>query len=51
MVRVFANGLGNKGSIPGQTTPKTQKIGLDNSLVNSILSYWSRVSGTIHGED
>ena len=32
MVRVFANGLGDLGSIPGRVIPKTQKMVLDASL-------------------
>ena len=32
MVRVFANGLGDLGSIPGWVIPKTQKMVLDASL-------------------
>ena len=35
MVRVFANGPGNLGSIPGQIIPKTQKMVLDASLLNT----------------
>ena len=37
MVRVFANGLGDLGSITGQVIPKTQKIVFDASLLNSVL--------------
>ena len=33
--RVFANGPGDYGSIPGQVIPKTQKIVLDASLLNT----------------
>ena len=33
--RVFANGLGDWGSIPGRVIPKTQKIVLDASLLNT----------------
>ena len=33
--RVFANGLGNWGSIPGCVIPKTQKIVLDVALLNT----------------
>ena len=33
--RVFANGLGDWGSIPGQIIPKTQKMVLDTSLLNT----------------
>ena len=35
MVRVFANGPGNQGSIPGQVRPKTKKMVLDSSLLNT----------------
>ena len=35
MVRVFANGLGDLGSIPGQVIPKTQKMVLDATLLNT----------------
>ena len=35
MVRVFANGLGDLGSIPGRVLPKTQKMLLDASLFNT----------------
>ncbi len=35
MVRVFANGLGDLGSIPGRVLPKTQKMVLDASLLNT----------------
>ena len=35
MVRVFANGLGDLGSIAGQVLPKTQKMVLDASLLNT----------------
>ena len=34
MVRVFANGLEDLGSIPGRVIPKTQKMVLDASLLN-----------------
>ena len=33
--RVFANGLGNLGSIPGHVIPKTLKMVLDTSLLNT----------------
>ena len=33
--RVFANGLGNLGSIPGRAIPKTLKIAHDTSLLNT----------------
>ena len=35
MVRVFANGMGDQGSIPDQVIPKTQKMALDHSLINT----------------
>ena len=35
MVRVFANGLGDQGSIPGQVIPKTQKMVFDSSLLST----------------
>ena len=35
MVRVFINGLGDLGSISGRVIPKTQKMVLDASLLNT----------------
>ena len=35
MVRVFANGPGDLGSIPGRDIPKTQKMEHDASLLNT----------------
>ena len=35
MVRVFANSPGDRGSIPGRVIPKTQKMVLDATLINS----------------
>ena len=35
MVRVFANGPGDLGSILGRIIPKTQKMVLDASLLNT----------------
>ena len=35
MVRVFANGLGDLSSIPGQVIPKTQKMVLEATLFNT----------------
>ena len=35
MVRVFANGPEDLGSIPGQVIPKTQKMVLDAILLNT----------------
>ena len=34
-VRVFANGPGDLGSIPGQVIPKTLKMELDTTLLNT----------------
>ena len=33
--RVFANGPGDWGSIPGRVIPKSQKMVLDAALLNS----------------
>ena len=47
MVRVFANGPGDLGPIPGRFTPKTQKMELETSLLNTehykvqVKSKWS----------
>ena len=35
MSRVFANGQGDRGPIPGQIIPKTQKMVLDATLLNT----------------
>ena len=35
MVRVFANGPGDQGSIPGRVIPKTQKMVLDAALLST----------------
>ena len=32
---MFANGLGDIGSIPGHVIPKTSKMALDTSLLNT----------------
>ena len=32
--RVFANGPGDQGSIPGRVKPKTQRMVLDTALLN-----------------
>ena len=34
-VKVFTNGPGDLGSVPGRVIPKTQKIVLDTSLLNT----------------
>ena len=46
MSRVFANGPGNQGSIPGRIIPKTQKIILDASLP-STQHYKVRIKGKV----
>ena len=45
-VRVFANGLGDLGSIPGRVIPKTQKMVLDASLLNT-QHYKVRIKGKV----
>ena len=44
MVRVFTNGLGDLGSIPGRVIPKTQKMVLDTTLLNT-QHYKVRING------
>ena len=46
MVRVFANGPGDRGSIPGRVIPKTQKMVLDASLLN-IQQYKVGINGKV----
>ena len=46
MGTVFANGIGNRGSIPGRVIPKTQKMLFDASLL-SPLHYNVRIKGKI----
>ena len=43
-IRVFANGLGDQGSIPGQVIPKTLKMVRDTSLLNT-QHYKIRIKG------
>ena len=45
-VSVFANGLGDLGSIPGRVIPKTQKMVLDASLLNTQY-YKVRIKGKV----
>ena len=45
-VRVFANGPGDLCSIPGQVIPKTQKMVLDASLLNT-QHYKVRIKGKV----
>ena len=44
--RVFANGTGDRGSIPGRVKSKTQKMVLDNSLLN-IQHYKVRIKSKV----
>ena len=44
--RVFANGPGDLGSIPGRVIPKTQKMVLDASLLNT-QHYKVRIKGKV----
>ena len=44
MSRVFTNGLGDWGSIPGQVIPKTQKMVFDAALLNTQY-YKVRIKG------
>ena len=45
MSRVFANGPGNWGSMPGQVIPKTQKMVLYGTLLNT-WHYKVRIKGS-----
>ena len=45
-VRVFANGPGDLGSIPGRVIPKTQKMVLGASLLNT-QHYKVRIKGKV----
>ena len=44
--RVFANGLGDLGSVPGRIIPKTLKMVLDTSLLNT-QQYKVRIKGKV----
>ena len=46
MVRVFANGPGDRGSVPDRVIPKTQKMVLDVSLLNT-QHYKVRIEGKV----
>ena len=46
MVRVFANGPGDRGSILGRVIPKTKKMVLDASLLN-IQQYKVGIKGKV----
>ena len=45
-VRVFANGPGDLGSVPGRVIPKSQKMVLDASLLNT-QHYKVRIKGKV----
>ena len=45
-VRVFANGPGDLGSIPGRVIPKTLKMELDTTLLNT-QDYKVRFKGKV----
>ena len=44
--RMFANGSGDLGSIPGRVIPKTLKMVLDTSLLNT-QQYQVRIKGKV----
>ena len=44
--RVFTNGPGDQGSIPGRVIPKTLKVVLDTSLLNT-QQYKVRIKGKV----
>ena len=44
--RMFTNGPGNRSSIPGCVIPKTLKIVLDTSLLNT-QQYKARIKGKL----
>ena len=46
MVRVFANGTGDRGSIPDRVRPKTQKMVLDAAFLNT-QHYKVRILGKV----
>ena len=46
MSRVFASGPGDQGSIPGWVIPKTQKMVLDATLLNT-QHYKVRIKGKV----
>ena len=52
MLRVFVNGPGDLGSIPGQVIPKTQKMLLDTTMLNThLLGKDQGESGAIQGKE
>ena len=46
MSTVFANGPGDRGSIPGRIIPTTQKMVLDTTLFNT-QQYKVRIKGKV----
>ena len=46
MCTVFANGLGDRGSIPGGVIPKTLKMVLDAALFNT-QHYMVKIKGKV----
>ena len=46
MVRVFANGPGDRGSIPDRVIPKIQKMLIDGSLLNT-QHYQVQIKGKV----
>ena len=46
MSRVFANGLGNQGSLQGRVIPKIQKMVLDATLLN-VQHYKVKIKGKV----
>ena len=46
MGKVFANGPGDQGSIPGQLIPKTQNMVHDTALLNT-QQYKERIKGKV----
>ena len=52
MSRVFANGPGGRGLIPGRVIPKTQKMVLDAALLNTQhYKVWIKGNGAIQGKE
>ena len=52
IVKVFASGLEDQGSIPGQIILKTQKLYLMAPYLSfSNIRYVSRVSGALKGKE
>ena len=51
MSRVFANGLRDRGSIPGRVIPKTQKMILHAALQHYKVRKDQGLSGTIQGKE